>query len=398
MARKHYRKLRRIKKNSEKLDFVIKIKSLLYKTNTKIVLGVVLIALLCLVIWLVNIFHKYDKYKVVDSLKIDTAISSQYEPFEDFIIKYNEDGISYIDGKEVVWNDAIEMKMPIVDVCDAYLAIADKNTNEILIYNKKGKQSNIKTSYPIVKVQVAKQGVVAVLLEDTNAKYIEVFDKEGNQLVTHKALLEDQGYPLNFSLSEDGTKMIVSYLMIEGASIKNVVRFYNFSSAGKNSPNRMVGEFDNYKEVIVPTVEFVSNTEAIAVGENVVSVYSVGDKPSLKETIEVDDEIQKVFYNDKYIGLVFKNKNNNSHYRIEVYTLKGRRVMREDVSMYFETIKFSGKNVILYNDLNCKIISFRGVEKFDYTFKGQINDIIPLDNKREFLLMSGSAIEKIKLK
>lgn len=398
VAKKYYRKFRRLKRTGEKSDFVVKMKALFYKTNIRVIVGIVLLAILCITIYILNVFHKYDSYKVLDSIKLDTAENSQYVSFEDFIIKYNEDGISYIDGEETVWNDAFEMKMPMVDVCNSYLAIADKNTNDILVYNKKGRQSKITTSYPIVKIEVAKQGVVAALLEDDNANYIEVFDKEGNQLVTHKALLEDQGYPLNFSLSEDGTKMMVSYLSIDGAVLKNVVRFYNFSSAGKNSKDRMVGEFDEYEETIVPTVEFISNTDAIAVGENVVSVYSMNDKPDLKKTIKVEDEIQKVFYNEEYVGLVFKNNNSNAQYRIEVYKLSGRRVMKADVSMYFDTIKFSGKNVLLYNDLNCKMVSFKGIEKFNYTFKGQIKDIIPIDGKKEFLLMSGTAIEKIKLK
>ena len=34
------------------------------------------------------------------------------------------------------------------------------------------------------------------------------------------------------------------------------------------------------------------------------------EKPSLKEEIKFKDEIQKVFYSDKYIGFVFKNTNN----------------------------------------------------------------------------------------
>lgn len=397
MAKKHYRKLRRLKNAGKKSDIVVKLKAMLYKTNVKIILAVILVVAVIVGIYLLNMYHTYDSYKVLASVETEIGEGSKYEAFGEFVVKYSENGVSYLDEEKTVWNDALEMKAPIIDVCSAYFAIADKNTNNIFVYNEEGRQIKLTTSYPIIKIEVAQQGVVAALLEDSQANYIEVFDKEGNLLVSHKALFEDKGYPLNFSLSEDGTKMIVSYLSMEGASLKNYVRFYNFSSAGKNSEDRMVGEFEQYGETIVPTVNFVTNDTAIAIGENVVSVYEMKDKPSLEETIEIEEEIEKVFYSEEYVGLVFENTNNKEKYRIDVYGLNGSKEMSTTTDMNFDTIKFSGENVLIYNDLNCKLVSFSGIEKFDYTFKGQIKGIIPVDGSKIFLLMSGTAIEKIQL-
>ncbi|WP_302626332.1 DUF5711 family protein [uncultured Eubacterium sp.] len=373
-------------------------KSFLKETKVKIVIGLVILAFIVAGIYLFERYRSYDKFKVLDSLKVESGADSKYEAFGEFIVKYSSDGISYIDGEETIWDEAFEMKTPIVDICDKYIAVADKNTNDIYIYNEDGKVGKASTSYPIIKIQVASQGVVAALLEDKNANYIEVFDKEGSKLVSHKTLINENGYPLNFSLSDKGTKMIVSYITIHSGVMSNKVLFYNFSNVGKSSSDRMVGEFNQYKETLVPMVQFISENDAIAIGENLLSIYSMKEKPSLKEEIKFKDEIQKVFYSDKYIGFVFKNTNNKNPYRIEAYNLSGHRIMKKEVNIQCDKVSFSGDNILMYDDMNCKIISFKGVEKFNYTFKAQINSIIPVDGKRTFLFMNNSKIQKVRLK
>lgn len=397
MARRHYRKFRRLKREGEQSQLVITLRAALKNRTIRLVMGISLVLLVWGAIYLFGKYNKYDSYKVIDSIKIESGTDSKYIAFEDFVIRYSSDGISYIDGEETVWEEGYEMKAPMVDVCDSYLAVADKNTNDIYIYNEDGRQGKVIASYPIMKLEVAKQGVVAVLLEDKNSNYIEVYDKEGKQLVSHKTLINENGYPLNFSMSEDGMKLMVSYVTIQNGILKNKIMFYNFSAAGKNSSDRMVGEFTHYEETIVPTVQFLTDDDAIAVGEDVFSIYKMKDKPDLKEEIELKDEIQKVFYNDDYVGFLFKNTNSNEPYRIEVYNFSGNRVMKTNVDMSFDTVLFSGDNVLMYNDLNCRIISLKGVEKFDYNFKGQINSIIPIDGSKTFLFMTNSTIEKVRL-
>lgn len=398
VARKYSRKFRRLKKEGQSSKIVLNIRAVLKSTRVRIILGFVLVAALISGIYLYNKYHKYDGYKVIKSLNVESGASSKFVPFGKFVVKYSSDGISYIDGKETIWDEAYEMKSPIVDVCGSYLAVCDKNTNDIFVYNEDGKQGKITTSYPIIKIEVAEQGVVAALLEDKNANYIEVYDKEAKQLVSHKTLINENGYPLNFSLSEDGTKMIVSYLSVNSGTISNKILFYNFSKAGKNASDRMVGGFEQYEEMVVPTVQFVSNNDAIAVGENILSIYKMKNKPVLQKEVSFKDEVHKVFYDENYVGLVFENTNSKNPYRLEVYNLNGKRVMKTEIDMDFDTFKFAEKNVIMYDDMNCQIISLKGIKKFEYNFKEEIKSIIPMDDSKTYLFMTNSAIEKIRLK
>lgn len=398
VARKYFRKFKRIKKESQNSSVVLKTKHLL--NNTKVKVGIIAFLVVALVVGLnlYNIYHKYSGYKILDSVKIDSGEGSKYVPFGDFVIKYSGDGISYIDGKETVWTEAFEMKAPIVDVCGEYLAICDKNTNDITIYNKNGRQGSITTNYPIVKIEVAQQGVVAALMEDKKADYIEVYDKSGTQLVSHKSLVNQNGYPLDFSLSDDGLKMAVSYLTVQGAIMNDKILFYNFSSVGKNSDERVVGEFKDYEGILVPTVQFVTNDDAIAIGENVLAIYKMKNTPVLKDKITFKEEIQKTFYNEEYVGMIFENSNSKNPYRLEVYNMGGSKVMETEINSDFEHFKFSGKNVVMYNDLDCQIVSLKSVKKFKHNFKEEIREIIPLDESRTYLFMMNSSIDKIRLK
>ena len=364
----------------------------------KVITIIGIVCALLLAIYLFCVYRTYNNYKVRKTIKIETGTNSQYQAFGEFVVKYSNDGISYINGTETIWNEAYEMKSPIVDVCGDYLAIADKNSNTIYIFNKKGEVGEVNTSYPIIKIEVAQQGVVAALLEEASANYIELYDKEGNLIVSHKSLLSENGFPLSFSISNDGEKMMTSYLSIKEGSTENQVIFYNFSNVGKDEVDRVVGTFNQYGETIVPAVYFVSNEDAIAIGDNVLTIYKMKEKPTIRKEIKFDKEIQKVFYNEKYVGLIFENSKGDTPYKMEVYSLSGEKIMSKEIEMNLDHVKFAGKNVLMYDDVTCELISLKGVVKFKHVFTKQLDAIVPMESTNTFLLMTKNKIEEISLR
>lgn len=398
MAKNFKRKFRRIKRESQDTKMAKTIKSGITQTRVKIGLIVLFVILLIVGVYLFNRFSTYSGYTVVKKIDTKSGESSKFVPYGDFVVKYSRNGISYIDDDGTVWDESYEMKNPLIDICEDYLCVADKTANDIIIYNEDGKKGSVTTTYPIVKVQISKQGVVAALLKDKDISYIEVFDKEGNILVSHKTLLVDNGYPLNFSLSDDGEKMVVSYVQVGAGKIASKVVFYNFGKAGKNKKDRVVAEFKDYKESLVPFVEFVDESKAVAVSENRICTYDVGDEPELDEETKFKGEAQKVFYDEDRVGLVFKTDHGTKPFRVAVYNSGLTRKLNERVGLAFDKITFAGKNILMYNDKNVMLMSMHGVIKFNYTFKKAILDIVPLDGSKEFLLVKNDSVEVIKLK
>lgn len=347
----------------------------------------------------------YQKTRVYKGLKIESSVEiqdgydSKYTGYGDMLIKYSEDGVSYISKNKTVWNQAFEIKTPLVDSCGDYVVVATQGGTDIYLFNKKGLVSQYESSYPIIKVKVAKQGVVAAILEDSNTNYLEVTDKEGNKLVAGRTELTSNGYPVDFDISEDGKKMAVSYLYVSSGVMQSKVLFYNFSDVGQNEVDRMVGGFNHYAQSVVPKVEFLTNDVVVAVADSRVSFYSMKQKPELVSEEEFSDEIEKICYSSEYLCMVFKNtgEQNKEEHLVCVYNTKGKKVMSEYTDELYENVKIIEDYVFTYDNVNFTVLAFNGDKKLTYSFKEEVVDILPV-TYRNFYVVYNDRVEYVKLR
>ena len=176
-----------------------------------------------------------------------------YLPYGEGMLRITRDGASYLGlkGKQH-WNQAFEMNQPFVSVNGDFAAVAEQGGNAIYIMAKSGPTGSAKTSLPITKLTVSGKGVVYAVLEDRNASYISVFTKEGRALdISIKSVLKGDGYPLDLSVSPDGTELMVSYVFLENGSLKNKIVFYNLSEAGRDAgSSRVVGGFTASRDTL----------------------------------------------------------------------------------------------------------------------------------------------------
>lgn len=340
----------------------------------------------------------YTDYRVEHTKTIDKSIEYEYYKYASGILCYTDDGISYLkEGKEV-WNHAFGMKNPVMDICGDYVAIGDFKSNEIHLYGVDGSSNVIPTKYPLINVEVSEQGVVAGILEDETANYFQVSDRKGNELVTGRTVLKGNGYPLDFSLSQDGMKMIVSYIYVSSGVSQSKVLFYNFSEIGENSTDRMVGGFNQYTSTIVPDVEFVNNNTAVAWGDNMFTIYKMKEKPSIIKEIEFDEKVKSIFYSENYIGMVFDSDDSLSAYRMKVYNLEGENIYETDIDGDYEELQFADDCILKYSDMKCQLISIKDVIKFEYVFDAAITKMLPISGNSKYILVSSDVIEEIELK
>lgn len=389
-----------IKKETEEFDKEYEIKLRNHKIKKFGRMGIALIVVLVLIIGIKIYYNgkEYTSYSVTDNILSGDTTKCQFYEFGDSFLRYSNDGLAYIKDGESVWNQAFEMKQPVIDTCENYVAITEKGSNAVYIYNKEGSQGKITTSYPIVDIEVAAQGVVAAITEENEANHIEVIDKDGNILVMGQTVLSGDGCPLDISLSNDGTKLIVSYLYMNGGVTQTKVVFYNYSEVGKNEVDRIVGGFNQYKTTIVPKVEFVTNDIAVAFGDNMFTIYSIKQKPSILMEEEFDKEIKSILYNDEYIGFVFESQELDGTSAIWIYDLSGDRIYEGELSMKYKNIKLDGDNILIYDENNLIVQTVTGKLKFEGEFENGINEVIGLNGKNKYILVSSESIDEIKLK
>lgn len=363
------------------------------------VIGVIVIAIAVVLVMRLIDGYVFTSYSVTGSLNREDIESSGYIAYGDGYIRYSNDGAAYYTAKgKALWNQTYSMQKPQVKICEDCVAIGDINGNTIYIFNKNGNIGKVDTSLVISQIEVAANGAVAAVLEDNEANYINMYDKEGNKIYSVKTTLAGDGYPLDISISNDSAKLIASYVYVSGEEIKTNVVFYNFSEVGQNETERVVGGFNHYNDVLVGDVQFLSNNIAVAVGENVISIYKIKEYPSLEKEIQIDNTIDRVFFGTDYIGLVLDNSDSGELYKMVVYNFFGSKVCEAEFGTQVDNIQFDGSSVVMNNSTSFSVFNLKGKNVANMSFDMPASKVLPTGTRGEYILINTKYIQNIKLK
>lgn len=382
-------------------DEIVKHRIKKHRRHMVIIAVIVVIVIALAVVLVMRLIDGYvfTSYSVTGSLNREDIASSGYIAYGDGYIRYSNDGAAYYTAKgKALWNQTYSMQKPQVKICEDCVAIGDINGNTIYIFNKNGNIGKVDTSLVISQIEVAANGAVAAVLEDNEANYINMYDKEGNKIYSVKTTLAGDGYPLDISISNDSAKLIASYVYVSGEEIKTNVVFYNFSEVGQNETERVVGGFNHYNDVLVGDVQFLSNNIAVAVGENVISIYKIKEYPSLEKEIQIDNTIDRVFFGTDYIGLVLDNSDSGELYKMVVYNFSGSKVCEAEFGTQVDNIQFDGSSVVMNNSTSFSVFNLKGKNVANMSFDMPASKVLPTGTRGEYILINTKYIQNIKLK
>ncbi len=340
----------------------------------------------------------YSDYTVIKTLEYQESGAASYIKFNNNILKYSTDGISAFNMEnEMLWNQTFEMQNPLVDVCDDYVAIGDYKGSKIYVLNSSGLQGQIDTTLPLQNFCVSGNGNVAVVLEEGNVTWVKLFDKKGNNIANDRTTMDKSGYPVSVAISNDGTMLCVSYLVVDSGKISSSVAYYNFGDVGQNEIDNLVSGY-NYTGTVMSYVEFMNSKTSFAVGDNKFEIYKGTEKPENIFELGLDKEVKSVFYNEEYIGLVYQEGTSEAPFHIDVYDTSGNLVLEKDFALRYSDILFNKDYLIIYNSDECVIYTFRGKEKFNGNFKESILEMVPTNNVNKYLIVLADRTEEIQLK
>lgn len=373
------------------------------KHRRNIVIGV-LIALVLAAIAGVILYkyldgRTYSSYTISTSYNRDDTETAQYKEYGSGYVRYSNDGITYIDRKNnSIWNETYSMQKPQVKECGDCIAVGDINGSSIYIFDKNGLKGTVDTSLAISQIEVGSQGVVVAVLEDNTANYINMYNTDGSKVYSIKTTLEGDGYPLDIGISDDATKLIASFVYVSGEEMKTNVVFYNFSEVGQNETERVVGGFNHYDNTIVADVEFANDTTAVAVGENVVSIYNIKEYPSLSKEINIENSIENVFWSSKYIGLILDNSETGDLYKLVVYDLSGNKVTEKTFSTQYDEIKFDSDSILLCSSNVWSVMNMNGKVLTTQTVELPIDTVLTTGSRGSYVLINSKYIQNIRMK
>ena len=348
-------------------------------------------------VYIYRLFNKnYKSFEVMNTIDNVVESNTKYLSYGNSVIKYSRDGATALDKNgNLLWNGSYEMNQPIADVCGNYVVVADAGGKNLQLYDRTGAAGGITTIYNIVKAEVSSKGVVAVLTEDEKNNYISIYDIDGTELADIKTNMAEDGYPIDISLSEDGKKLITSYLSVKSGEPVGITTFYNFGEVGQNWTDRTMGSylFDN---TIVPKIEFVNNEVVCVFKEDSFLIFPYMEEPGDPKEIKLDSRIRSVFYNKSYVGVVLEGSESGSE-QLMLYNLEGKKILDKRIEFNYNNIYMADKEIIMYDNNSCIIMKLNGTVKFKGSFDTNIDAIYPINGIDRYFLISGSQITRIAL-
>jgi len=386
-----------VETNYEELDNKLREhRSALLKRIARIVLVVVV---LVIAVELIYALRSFDSYDVRSALERSSSSATQYEAFADCLLEYSNDGISCIGADdEIVWNQSFEMVSPEIEMCGEYLAVYDAGGTEIFVLTKAGLQKNIETSSPIQTVCIAEQGTIAVLMKEDGKSQVKLFDAKGKELANGVFYDNKGSFPIDIASSYDATKLAVDMVDVSRGDVSTTISFYNFGSVGQSEIDNNVGSY-TFEGVLVPEVDYVSSSKMIGMGTGKMLVFDGAQKPELTQELPIEEEILSYFHNDKYVGIVYDNPEEENYCHVEVMDFRGRTVMENDITIVYDRIEFlSNDEICVSSNSECEIFTTHSIKKFSYTFDKELYKILAGENGTNYTFVFKDTIEEVKLK
>lgn len=374
------------------------------KKKQKIIAGSVLLGMV-LVVAGIGVFSYlynnrcYEHYKVNSTVERSDSNNVSYQYYNGNILKYSRSGISEIDNEgKSLWNGGYEMKQPQVDTCGDYVIVADVNGKEFYIFNGQDEGMSMETNLPIVRAKVARQGVVAVLLQDKDSNVLNIYNPYASAdklLVEIPTNVTEEGYPIDFDISPDGKSVVTSHLIVSGNNIENKVTFYNFTEVGQDK-NTLVGG-KSFGDEMVAKIEFVDDDRVAVFREKGYTIFKEMRQPSIAIEMNFDTEIKSMAYSEDMIAVITAEDGKIENQNLFAYDNRGREKLQKNIDYEYADMQIYGNEIIFVGNRTCNILRSNGHEKFRYEFEQEIDAVFPTVSGTEYTLIDSSTIQKISL-
>lgn len=356
------------------------------------VVAVVLLAIFGIRYYMNN--RTFTGYSIASTTERSDTLTTKYAPFGDKILKYSRDGVSYTDDtNSLLFSITYTMQDPILALSQKAGAVADKNGSQIYIFDQEKQLGQITTLLPIKHIAISNQGVVAVLMEESKSSKLEIYSADGTIIGDGIFDLEDAGYPMNLSISSDGTKIAIAFAQISGSKFNSSVAVYNFDNVGENYVDHLVFA-KNYTDYMIPELHYFDASILVAVGDGILGFYQGSQIPEIVNEVTIENEIKSVFYGENMVGLVFETVEGKM---LTLYDAKGNLVTQIPFTMDYDNIRIADNRVLIYNDTEMGLYSFSGKECFRQTFETSMVDIFTTKSRSKYLFIYTNETQLVKL-
>ena len=363
----------------------------------RLLLVVLVLAVVCVIIIVQYNRHVYQGYEIVKSVSRELSGGAHDIALSKAILTYSKDGAhcTQADGT-VTWNQTFEIQDLLVTVSQDVAAISGYNERIIYLVNSEKILGQISTNMPVKNIAVSASGKVTAVVEEGSITWINTYDSNGNMLFTGQARMNESGYPFCLNLSPGGELLAISYLFLDAGELKSNVAFYNLGQVGDNYNDFLVSA-NHYSNLLVPEVRFLNDSTAIAVGDSRIMVYKGNQIPTSSAERLFEKQLESVYFGEHEIALVFRNEMSEEKYLLQIYDEKTNLVMEKPFDMEYTDIILEKDKVVIYNETQIQIFTFKGFEKYNGTFEKSFHLLLPSASPYKYHLVCEDSIDTIQL-
>ena len=340
----------------------------------------------------------YENFDVVGkTTEFAETSEAHYLPSAKGVFRYTRDGAEIIDqkGKTVV-AVSYNMNRPYGDTCGNSAAVGEVGGKSLVIIDPNGNSTPITTAYQIMKVQVASQGVTAVWMNNGDEDFIRLYQADGKVIVDMNTLVSTSGFPIDFSLSNDGTKLVTAFASFKEDHLQTQLSFYNFGDVGGNYYDGLVA-VEIFADEMIADVEFVNNNTVAAYGDKGVRIYDMEEIADLRHEITSETPITMVSYSDSCVALVVENNGEGANFLARIYDLEGKLLDERGIAELYTDFLIDGNDAIMFNDSEVYIYRIGGKDKIRVNLTKGLSYAAALNGTNEYLFVGDTYLEKVRL-
>jgi len=344
-------------------------------------------------------YRDFNAYKVVKTVERKDGGASNYKTLGTGLYKYSRDGVvGYDEDLNIKWSGSYNFTAPIEDSCGKFVAVAHAGGKEIYVFDGSDSGVKIDVLHPITHIQVAGQGVVAVVMENGDSDITQLIDSQNENeiLVEYMTTVAEDGFPVDIALSNDGKKLVTSYLYIENGVSQSKLSFYNFGDVGQNYVKKIVKAMV-FDQELVSGVEFLGNNTVCAFNSTGYNLFSMKQLVEDKKQEKFDKEINSVIVNDNYYGFVMNEQSGDSEYRLHLYDNQGNLKLNKKIDFPYDTVYMINKELFFMSEREIYIMNLNGSLKMDCQSDSELVYMMPTSRFDKYLLVDSKNISKVKL-
>ena len=338
--------------------------------------------------------REYKTYEVQAEAALYTNLSG-YRAGTDRLFAYSSDGAKAIGHNgAVIWEASYQLNNPEIAYCKEVAAVADVGGKSVYVVAENGIPHEYQVIYPIVKHEVARQGVTAVLLDNGMEDFIQLYDMNGTLRVDINTKTKIDGIPIDIALSPDGKKLVTLYMTFQGDAMICKTTFYNADEVGKNQINNIVGQKIFAENLLVYDVRFLNDDTVGILTENGFVLYRMTEIPELICEKNIKEPILELLCVDN--GIYVIKETADKHRTLSFYDEKGNeREVLKSLPEY-ETVSATSEEIVFFSPQKVTVYRSNGSIKFSTAFTRSLEAVFSAGNNRYFLVDTGK-VQTIKL-